>query len=81
MGQLLVRNLDDSVIARLEARAERVGVSLEQTIREILTEAAQPSRAEVVEQIDRIRASSKPSPEADSTQILRRWRDHGRDGY
>lgn len=81
MGQLLVRNLDDEVIARPTARAVKAGASLEQTAREILTDAARPSCVEVIDKIDRIRASSKPSPDMDSTQIFREWRDHGRDGY
>jgi plasmid stability protein len=81
MGQILVRNLDDAVIDRLKANATGAGVSLEQSVREILTEATRPSHAEIVAQTDRIRAMSTPSPDADSTKILREWRDHGRDDY
>lgn len=81
MGQMLIRNLDDTVIERLERRATQAGVSVEQSVREILTEAARPSHAEIVAQTDRIRAMSTPSPVADSTKILREWRDHGRDDY
>ena len=36
MGQILVRNLDDSVIEQLKARALKAGKSLEQYVREIL---------------------------------------------
>ena len=57
MGQLLVRNLDDDVIERLKQRAERANVSLEQTLRDILTEAVQLSRADIIEEARRIRAS------------------------
>ncbi len=46
MGQILVRNLEDTVIERLKARALRADKSLEQTVRDILTEATKPSRAE-----------------------------------
>ncbi len=55
MGQILVRNLDDSVIERLKRRAAVADKSLEQTVRDILTEAAKPSRAEILAGMDRIR--------------------------
>jgi antitoxin FitA len=55
MGQILVRNLDDSVIERLEARALKAGKSLEQTVRDILTAAAKSSREEACAEADRIR--------------------------
>jgi plasmid stability protein len=45
MGQLLVRNLDDSVIMRLKAQAKRKGVSLEQFLRDLLSEEATPDKA------------------------------------
>ncbi|MFL9825899.1 FitA-like ribbon-helix-helix domain-containing protein [Rhodoplanes sp. SY1] len=40
MGEILVRNLDDAVIARLERRAALNGRSLEQELREVLAAAA-----------------------------------------
>jgi plasmid stability protein len=52
MGQILVRNLDDQVIARLKQRARDENSSLEQSVRRILTEAARPSRMQVIEEID-----------------------------
>ena len=42
MGQILVRNLEDGVIERLKTRALKADKSLEQTVRDILTEAAKP---------------------------------------
>ena len=44
MGQILIRNLDDDVIARLKGRAR----TLEETLRRILAEAAKPSREEII---------------------------------
>ena len=41
MAQVLIRQLDDQVLAVLRARAECRGVSLEQSLRELLTAAAQ----------------------------------------
>ena len=55
MGQILVRNLENNVIERLKARALRADKSLEQTVRDILTEATKPSRAEARAEADRIR--------------------------
>ncbi|HRJ69616.1 MAG TPA: hypothetical protein PK812_08410 [Beijerinckiaceae bacterium] len=74
MGQILVRNLDDGVIARLKSKAKRDGKSLEQTAREALTSAVRPSRAEVIAELDRIRAMSKPSA-VTSVELLRAFRD------
>ena len=56
MGQVVIRNLDDAVLERLKARAAEQRKSLEQSLREMLTEAAKPSRAELLAEVDRIRA-------------------------
>ena len=37
MGQILVRNLEDTIIERLKARALKADKSLEQTVRDILS--------------------------------------------
>jgi plasmid stability protein len=55
MAQLLVRNLDDDVVRRLKARAKAANQSLEQTVRDILTEASKPSREEAWAELTRIR--------------------------
>jgi len=55
MGQILVRNLEDSVIERLKARALKANTSLEQTVRDILKDAVKPSREDVLAEMDRIR--------------------------
>lgn len=49
MGQILVRQLDDTVKAKLQRRARRHGRSTEEEVREILSnavrnEGAQPTR-------------------------------------
>lgn len=62
MAQVVIRNLDDEVIERLKARAAAERKSLEQKLRDVLTEAAKPSRAEVIEELRRIRALSPPLP-------------------
>ena len=68
--QVIVRNLDPRVVSSLKERAKRAGRSLEQQLREILTRAARPGRAELLAEVDRIRAMSPPSV-MDSTDILR----------
>ncbi|HHQ41417.1 MAG TPA: plasmid stabilization protein, partial [Chromatiales bacterium] len=46
MAQIVVRNLDERVVAALKARAALQGKSLEQTVREILAAAARPGAEE-----------------------------------
>lgn len=75
MAQVLVRNLSDDVVARLKKRAADRRHSLEQELREILTRAASPSRAELIAEIDRIRAMTPKILRSDSTEILREERD------
>ena len=60
MGQVVIRNLDDAVLEKLKARAAEQRKSLEQSLRELLTEAAKPSRAELLAEVDRIRAMTPP---------------------
>jgi antitoxin FitA len=74
MGQILVRNLEDSVIERLKARALKADKSLEQTVRDILTEAAKPSREEILAEMDRIRERIGPV-DIDLTELIRQDRD------
>lgn len=75
MGQILVRNLDDSVIERLKARALKADKSLEQSVREILVAAAKPSREEILADMDRIRARIGPV-DFDITAAIREDRDN-----
>ena len=62
MAQVVIRNIDDDVVERLKARAAAEKKSLEQTLRDVLTEAARPSRAELVAELARYRAMSPPLP-------------------
>ncbi|MXY25994.1 MAG: hypothetical protein F4Y45_15935 [Acidobacteria bacterium] len=77
-SQVIVRNLDDEVVAALKQRARRNNRSLEGELRLLLTRAAKPGRAELVAEADRIRAMSG-GPLEDSVSLLRedrerRWR-------
>ena len=62
MAQVVIRNIDDDVVERLKVRAAAEKKSLEQKLRDVLTEAAVPSRAEVIEELRRIRETSPPLP-------------------
>jgi plasmid stability protein len=79
MGQILVRNLDDAVIARLKRRASQEKLSLEETVRRILAEAIAPQRpspAELIAELDRIASMSPPITEPPfSEDLIRDDRD------
>jgi plasmid stability protein len=75
MGQVIVRKLDDAVIAAHKRRAKARGVSLEQQLRDVLAEAAKPSREEIIADLRRIRAMTPKGPRIDSTELIREDRD------
>ena len=75
MGQVIVRNLDDKVIAALKAKAELHGHSLEQELRAILSGAAKPNAEERLALADRIRAMTPRKRQTDSTVLIRKGRD------
>lgn len=76
MAQVIVRDLPDNVVARLEARAARKRHSLEEELRDILIEASRPSRAELIAEVERIRAMTPRRLDIDSTDLIREDRDH-----
>jgi plasmid stability protein len=60
MGQVVIRNLDDRVLERLKARAAAQRKSLEQSLRELLTDAARRDHTELLAALERIRAMDPP---------------------
>jgi|APFre7841882630_1041343.scaffolds.fasta_scaffold257443_2 plasmid stability protein len=67
MAEVLIRDLDDKVIERLNIQAAARGLSLEDELREILTAAAKssferPNREELLKELERIRAMTPPHP-------------------
>ena len=78
MGQILVRNLDDSVIAALRRKAQRTGVSLEEGARQALAAAVGVSRDEAMAKSDAIRVRIGRLEGEGSLAVLRADRD--RDG-
>lgn len=75
MTQIIVRNLDDQVVARLKQRAEKARKSLEQTVRDLLIEATQTSREDTWRQIEAFR-TRMGSLAGDSTDLIREDRDN-----
>lgn len=74
MPDLLIPDLDESVIARLRAAAERRGLDLGDFVGEML-ESCEPERdAGLIEEVAAMRAS-QPAQESDAVEDLRRLRD------
>lgn len=75
MVDILIRNVDDAVAARLKAKAKAAGKSVNETAREALSSYVKPSKAEAWAELDRIRARiGKVS--GDSTKDIREDRDN-----
>ena len=79
MAQVVIRNIDDRIFERLKARAAAQRKSLEQSLRELLTEAARPNHSELLAELGRIRAMTPPrQPGSDyptAEQLVREDRD------
>ncbi len=75
MAQVIVRSLDDAVVAALKAKAARRGESLEQELRNILTAAAVPTRGALLAELDRCRALTPPGERRPAEDLVRQDRD------
>lgn len=76
MAQVLIRGLDENVVARLKARARANGRSLQAELRLILEAASGKSLADARKLADRIRRSLEGRVHSDSVELLRE--DRGR---
>jgi plasmid stability protein len=65
VGQVVIRNIDPRVLERLKGRAASQHKSLEQSLRELLTDAAKPRSADLLAEAERIRAMSPPHEDRD----------------
>ena len=74
MGQILIRNLDDGVIARLKLNAEAASTSLEQYLRDLLTTKVTSDKEAFLAFAKEMRDSSRPS-NLDPTDLIREDRD------
>ncbi|MDR4494197.1 MAG: Arc family DNA-binding protein [Nitrospirales bacterium] len=76
MAQILIRQLDDKVVARLKKRAQEHGRSLESEVRMILEEAV-PDYEGAWKRIERFHKRLKKSGRSfsDSTELIREDRN------
>lgn len=77
MAQVLVRNLNDRVVARLKKRAKTRGRSLQAEVKTILEEAAKDVPEDFWKEADRIRKQLGHSGRkfSDSAALVREDRD------
>jgi plasmid stability protein len=75
MAQLLVRNLNRTVVERLRRRARRGGRSVESEVRAILEQATQADMASARTLANRIRARLRGRRFSDSAAQVREDRD------
>lgn len=77
MAQVLVRNLNDRVVARLKKRAKTRGRSLQAEVKTILEEAAKDVPEDFWKEADRIRKQLGHSGRkfSDSAALIREDRD------
>jgi plasmid stability protein len=74
MGQILVRNLDETALKRLRLRADERHIPLERLIRDAIHDLARPTQDELLAEADRLRKAIG-SVSGDSTELIRRDRD------
>ncbi|MGH7205671.1 MAG: FitA-like ribbon-helix-helix domain-containing protein [Nitrospiraceae bacterium] len=77
MAQVLVRNLDERVVARLKKRATQRGRSLQTEVKQILEEAARTDYADAWKAVERIYNKLKRSGRtfSDSAELIREDRE------
>jgi plasmid stability protein len=75
MGQIVVRNLDDAVIAELRRLAAAAGTSTEEQARRALARAVGLDGAAAIERVDKIRRDIGRLEGFSSLEELRRDRD------
>ncbi len=79
MGQMLIRNLDDSVIAGLKRRAAENRTSAEEEARQVLAKDVGFDVEAWLARAKALRDEIGPLPGFNSTELLRRDRDRDND--
>jgi plasmid stability protein len=75
MAQVLIRQLDDHVVSALRARAKAQGLSLEQSLRELLTDAVRRNDS-LRDELARLRATTPAAGRTlDVAALIREDRD------
>lgn len=75
MSQVLIRRLPAGIVELLRARADHAGRSLEQELRLILIEAAQPARARLKDIAAGLRGQLAAERPVDTLDLLRGARE------
>ena len=75
MAQVIIRNLDASVLDRLRRRAEQRRMSLEESLRQILAAAARQTPEERLARMRRIRAMTPTGRRRTGAALIREDRD------
>jgi plasmid stability protein len=74
MAQILIRNVDDAVVAALRARAATRGVSLEAELRDVLARSAGHPRADLAAEFAATRALTPAKPHRLAEDLVRESR-------
>jgi plasmid stability protein len=77
VADVKIRKLDDWVVESFRARARQAGRSLEEELRQLLTETARERRRRLVAELDELNAElrEKYGELPDSTPLIREERD------
>lgn len=75
MGQIVVRNLDDAVIAALKRRAAAAGTSTEEQARRALAQAVGLDREAALKRLDEVRQRIGRLSGPSLSEIIRQERD------
>ncbi|HEY1935143.1 MAG TPA: hypothetical protein VGG99_24320 [Acetobacteraceae bacterium] len=75
MAQVLIRNVEDSVVAALRTRAAARGLPLEAELRDVLTRAAAHPRADIAAELAAVRAMTPRGRRRLAEHLVRDGRD------
>jgi antitoxin FitA len=75
MGQILIRNLDDAVIADIKRGAKIMNISAEEEARRRLTASVPMDREAIIARMNAIAEAIGPQSGPSSTELLRMDRD------
>jgi plasmid stability protein len=84
MGRIVIDNLDEALVRRIELQADAAGRSFDEEVRAILEQAVKPAsaRSDRGARAAAIRAMTpKGVEQTDSTQMIREMRDRGYADY
>lgn len=76
MATLTIRNLNDQTVKKLKKRASGNNRSLEAEVRHLLENATRSTRPDISDLARRIRMMTPDVPQTDSTEMIRKDRDH-----